>query len=58
VVIPEADRGELRRRARSKKTLQMSAGGVRRVGAVRILSRRRLRWHVVVGLFPTAAADQ
>jgi transposase-like protein len=41
-----------------KKTLQMSAGGVRRVGAVRILSRRRLRWHVVVGLFPTAAADQ
>jgi hypothetical protein len=42
----------------SKNTLQISAGGVRRVGAVRILSRRRLRWHVVVGLFPTAAADQ
>jgi hypothetical protein len=41
----------------SKKTLQMSAGA-RRVGLGPSRVRRRVRWHVAVGLFPAAAADQ
>jgi hypothetical protein len=42
----------------TKEDVADLGGWVRRVGAVRVLGRRRLRWHVVVGLFPTAAADQ
>ena len=50
--IPVIGYDRLRRRCRCRR------GRVRRVGAARVLGRRRLRRHVVVGLFPAAAADQ
>jgi len=43
---------------RPKKTLQMSTGADRRVCPGPGQGRRRLRWHVVVGVFPAVAADQ